>query len=109
MKVEDIDLIKIGSCLYDLHYVKKLKGDSNERLHGLIDCGDLWIKINNKYNVQKQLQTIIHESVHGIVEEIQLQTDEVHVERLSNAIYAFVIDNPILIQKILDYDKEKRK
>jgi len=100
---------KIGSSYYDVEYVGELKGESGQDLSGRIwQCNRL-IKIINTESYQSQLQTLLHESVHGLLWEYGIKDMEDVVEPLSNAFYGLMVDNPKYIQKILDYTKELKK
>ncbi len=107
MNITDINYLKVGSTLYDVNFVKKLKNERNDELYGHIDYCELNIDVCNKYPLLRQLQTILHETIHAIDDELGNDRTEKETNQLSNALYAFIIDNPIYIQMILDYQKEK--
>lgn len=99
---------KIGSSYYDVEYVDKLKGESGQDLSGRIFQATRSIKIMSE-SYQSQLQTLLHECVHGLLWEYGIKDMEDMVEPLSNGFYGLLIDNPKYIQKILDYTKELKK
>jgi hypothetical protein len=101
----NIKKVKIGSSRYDVEYVYDLK-KNDEDLSGRIFAANRLIKISSDSSYQNQLQTLIHESLHGICWEYAVKDIEDIVEPISNGIYALIIDNPKFIQKILDYTKK---
>ena len=105
----NIKKCKIGSSYYDVKYVDELKGENGRNLSGRIWEITRLIKIDNTESYQKQLQTLLHESVHGLLWEYGIKDMEDVVEPLSNAFYGLIVDNPKYIQKILDYTKELKK
>ena len=105
----NIKKCKIGSSYYDVKYVDELKGENGRDLSGRIWETIRLIKIDGTESYQKQLQTLLHEDLHGILWEYGIKDIEEVVEPLSNGFYALMIDNPRYIQKILDYAKELKK
>lgn len=96
-----IKKIKICSSIYDVKYKSKLVDEKNDRLFGEIKIGAQEIIIHNKSCGQKQLQTILHEAIHGISCEYRLDVTEDANERISNAFYAFMLDNKEFIKEII--------
>jgi len=95
-----IDKLKVCSSIYDIEYLNELK-DGNENLFGDIEYGFLKIRINKKYHSERQNQAILHEAIHGLNYEYQFNFNEKMIERLSNAFYAFLIDNKKFIHEII--------
>lgn len=95
-----IKSVKTCSSIYEVKYINGLK-DGNDVLFGEIDFGLLQIKIGNKYPIVRQRQALLHECIHAISYEHQLGFNEKMIERLSNAIYAFMIDNKEFINEII--------
>ena len=95
-----INKLKICSSFYDIECLDELK-DGNENLFGDIEYGLLKIRINKKYHIDRQKQAILHEAMHGINYEYQFGFNEKMIERISNAFYAFLIDNKEFIGKII--------
>ena len=105
----NIKKAKVGSSYYDVEYIDELKGESGRDLSGRIWETNRLIKIISTESYQKQLQTLLHECIHGICWEYGIKDLEDVVEPISNGLYALIIDNPKFIQKILDYTKELKK
>jgi len=99
---------KIGSSYYSIEYVDEIIEDGR-RLSGNIWEENRKIKVVTWECYQKQLQTLLHENVHGICWEYNIGSANTIVEPLSNGFFAFIIDNPKFIQKILDFAKKIKK
>ncbi len=97
-----IDKIKVCSSTYNVKPVENIQKKSGE-IFGDVDWDKLIIRIATKFPKQRQTQTILHEAIHVIEHEYQFKfEDEVLVERLSNALYAFMIDNKDYIREIIE-------
>jgi len=96
-----IDKLKICSSIYDVKLINNVQKKQGE-VFGDVDWDTLTIRIGSKFPKQRQLQTILHEGTHIIEHEYQIKfEDENVVERLSNAIYALIIDNKEFIKEIV--------
>lgn len=100
--------IKIGGSWYDIEYHKELRNDKNEKVMGFIYFDKKIIQIVNQFPEQTQLQTKFHESTHGIFNEYDMDGDEHDIVTFSNVFYAFIVDNPRLIKKILKCAEENK-
>ena len=96
-----ITKLKICSSIYNIEYINNLVDEHNGRLHGYIEPYNLKIQINKKYPIIKQNQSILHEAIHGINSEYGFDFKEEIVDRLSNAVFAFLIDNKKYIGEII--------
>jgi len=96
---------KIGGKYYDIEYVDELKDEKGNDLSGRIFQAYSLIKIR-KESYQSQLQTLVHENVHGFAWEYSIDDPEDWVAPISNALYTFIVDNPEFIKLILDYAKK---
>ena len=103
----NIKKTRVGSGFFDVEYVDELTGDNGNALSGRIWQSVHLIKILNTESYQNQLQTLLHENLHAMCWEyiVRVAEDEEIVEPLSNAFFAFIMDNPKFIQKILDFKK----
>ena len=109
MKVPKVKKLKIGSSWYDVKYVDDLRDEHNRLLFGEILQGSRLIKINRKHGYQTILQTLHHESEHGIMWEYGVDDVEDLVESISNGNFAFIIDNPEFIREILKHAGRMKK
>jgi len=98
-----VNKLKIISSIYQVKYVTELK-DYDDNLYGEITPNKLEIHINKTYPIERQLQTILHEGIHGVDFEMKLgiSKNETNLERLSNGIFAFLIDNKKFINEIIN-------
>ena len=100
--------VRVGSTFYNVRYSKEVLNEKGKSLLGDIDYKQR-IRISTDCPHQRQLQTLFHESTHGISEEWYLGFDEQEVTIVSNAVYSFIIDNPEYIREILRVNKEQAK
>jgi hypothetical protein len=107
----NIKKTRVGSGFYDVEYVDELIGDRGDALSGRIWQAQHLIRILNTESYQNQLQTLLHENLHAMCWEyvVKVEEDEEIIAPLANAFFAFVIDNPKFIQRILDYTKKLKK
>ena len=108
MKLPKIKKLKIGSSWYDIEYVDDLRDEENRVLLGRIYRSLRKIRINKSIcSYQSMLQTLHHESEHGIMWEYAIDDVEDLVEPMSNGHYAFIINNSEFIREILRYKVKK--
>lgn len=96
--------IKIGGLFYDVDYLDELKTKKDQDMYGEVLFGEVKIKINNTFPKMKK-QSILHESLHAISEQYDLRLNEVIIEKLTYALYAFLIDNKEYIGDIIASNK----
>lgn len=102
--------LKIGGLKYELVYVKDLKDTKdNSKLNGQIQWDDCRVDIDDAISKQKQNQVIVHEALHGILDDYCLEDNENIVRRIGHGIYEFIVDNGTLIKEIIKYDKKLKK
>jgi hypothetical protein len=94
--------LKVCSSIYEIEYKKEVKDERNSDLFGKIDYGELKIIVDKNYPILRQTQSVLHEGMHAIDHEYQFGFEEKTTERLSNAIYAFLIDNKKFINEIIN-------
>jgi len=105
-----IKKIKVCSSVYDVEYSEKAIIDNGSKiLFGNIEHGEMKVNVSGIYPYTKQLQTIHHECIHAIEVEYDIEIPESIVERLSNAFYSLIIDNPQFIKEILEDDLKNRE
>ncbi|MBS1007765.1 ImmA/IrrE family metallo-endopeptidase [Leuconostoc suionicum] len=94
--------IKVGGINYELIAKENLE-DKNESVWGFVEYESSKIYVRSNISKQKQLQTIIHESLHAMLHESGLDdyaNDEKIVTPLSNMLYQFLKDNPSLLNEL---------
>lgn len=102
--------IKIGGLKYKLVYVKDLRDSKdNTKLNGQINWDKCVIDIDKGISKQKQNQVVIHEGIHGILDDYCLTDDENIVRRIGHGLYEFIVRNPRFIRGIIEYDESLKK
>lgn len=94
--------IKVGGINYELIAKENLE-DKNESVWGFVEYESSKIYVRSNISKQKQLQTIIHESLHAILHESGLDdyaNDEKIVTPLFNMLHQFLKENPSLLNEL---------
>lgn len=100
-----IDTIRIGTFNYKVIFNDYPILLNNQEVYGLITYDKHEIKINNSLgDKQHQVQTLLHEVLHGIIREYDVDIkdldEEILVDKLSTALYQLLKDNNELINII---------
>lgn len=105
-----IESVKIGAMTYKINLVSDLhlgEGDERKDLHGQIWQDKLQIDVEADQNEQMRIATVLHESLHGILNHAG---HEDHSEQLIIALgfglVDFIRDNPELID-LLQHGERK--
>lgn len=87
--------IKIGSMVYRIEITNEPILMNCQECKGIIEYDDLVIRISDKIASQRQEETFIHEVLHGIIRErnLNLEDEEIIVEELSKGLYQVIRDN----------------
>ncbi|CEQ10678.1 phage protein [[Clostridium] sordellii] len=87
--------IKIGSMSYNVKITNEPIILDHQECKGIIEYDDLVIKISNKIAKQRQEETFIHEILHGIIRErnLEIEDEEILVDEISKGLYQFINDN----------------
>ena len=103
----DITEIKTLYSIYRVIYQKKVMLDNRAKL-GTISFNKSEIKISTKQLKQDQIETLFHEYIHILFEELEIEPlEEREVNALSRSLVKFIKENRELIEIILDYKGEK--
>lgn len=87
--------IKIG---YKVYMIESAKPNlSVEDYYGTINYGEEKIYLRDSNSEEQNVQTLIHEVLHGISEFYLLGMEEKEVALLSNALYTVLKDNNLKI------------
>ena len=104
MKQLDIKKQKICGSYYNVQYVENLRDpEDNHKLDGRITEKNHLIQIENSLDFQGKLQTILHEDIHSIVWQFEIENAEKFIVQITNGIFALIVDNPEFIKKILKF------
>lgn len=91
---------KIGGLTYKIKFIGQVKDKEDNEFWGIIEPHNLEIKICSKCPKERQMLTIVHETLHGISNEYDLNLSENKITRLGSALFAFMKDNKKLIEEI---------
>lgn len=93
--------LKIISKRFTVEYVQEGEGDLTEDKMGLCDTLNqkIWIEEGLKYDTQKE--TVLHETVHAISDEMGLDLSEAQVSGTAKGMLAVLIDNPSFAKFLL--------
>lgn len=80
---------------YTIRFVKKARMDSEEE-YGICDFSKTEILVNRDFGKDHQKDTVIHEIVHAIDEDLDLGFSEKQVRNLGCALYQVFKANPKL-------------
>ena len=88
--------IKIGGLVYDVEHKADIKD-----YWGKVSYGERKIVLEKNWpNKTQELNTILHECIHGILEERGIKHKESLVLSLGNGLTALLKDNPKLLKHI---------
>jgi hypothetical protein len=97
--LKKIKEVKIPFSTYDVVYKKDVK-DMGKILYGDIDHNCEIIRVSERFSERRQIQTIVHETLHGINFDMGLPDVEKNVEMLAGTLIYFIQHNPELIEEI---------
>ena len=103
IKIEDIEQIRIIGKTFKLKLEDSLIHD-NELQYGLCEVGKCLISVSNSQCQEQKKDTLIHECAHAIADAMGVDVPEHHILVLSTGIYAWMRENPELIQWIMQND-----
>lgn len=98
--------LKIISKRFTVNYVPEGGGDLTGEQMGLCDTlGQLiWIEDGLEYDTQKE--TILHETLHAVSDEMGLNLTEEQVSGATKGVLAVLIDNPSFAKFLLKKEKK---
>jgi hypothetical protein len=86
--------VKIGGFEYEIVKSEIVLNPENDACYGTHEFTTLRINIAEKYAGQVQKATLIHEIIHAISDVYHLDFKESTVQKLGDALYQVIIDNP---------------
>ena len=97
--------ITIGAMLYEIEFTEGLssRGDA---MYGLLDPEKLKMAIDSSQPLQRQVLTVLHESLHAIDTQSALDLDETQVKVLAFQLMQLLRSNPGLIKEMLEVLKD---
>jgi Zn-dependent peptidase ImmA (M78 family) len=88
--------VNIMGTQYTVKREMNLASETNV-LYGHVDYENQLIKINDRLNTVRQTQVLMHESVHAISNELDINLDESQVSKLTLGFITFIKNNPEFI------------
>ena len=104
--------IRIAGVDYKVEYVNSLN-DGSKLCYGMIDFDKckIFLNTNETYDHQKMSIVLLHEILHGIIEnaefQIEIEEEEKLVRMLSRGLYQVLQDNGRKLFDIVDKQDEK--
>lgn len=92
--------VKILYKKYNIEIVDNLHDESND-LYGQIEYIQQEIRLNSGSSEEQQKATLIHEVIHGLDEMYNIGLKEKQVEKLGNAFYMLIRDNPDMFKEVI--------
>lgn len=93
-----MDSVNLGGTHYKIKTIKNLS--KKKRLHGQILYDECVIELNATDNKQLYANTLLHECLHGIFADRDLEQSEKLVNGLSNGLIQLFRENPELVEMI---------
>lgn len=107
-----IDNVRIGSITYPVTETAEPIIVDNAVCYGAIDYVKPLIQINANCGAHKPA-TLMHEIMHGIVNEYRIEYvpagDEKAIDLIAKGILNVLIDNPQLIEQVTNYKVSKQQ
>ena len=103
--------VKIGALYYRVTQVSENELVANSI--GDVDKRQLHIQVHEDLPECHQIETILHECIHVVLDELELPKEEEVVSRVSQALVAGILDNPfwarLIVNKLLSEKKKCEK
>ena len=101
-KAPRVRSVQIGGFVYAVEYIADLRDDDG-KLDGRIHHGKTRIQLETALGDQALDQTLIHETLHAIFNQMGnlYLIKETELDALAHHLYQFIRDNPRLIRRIL--------
>lgn len=98
-----VGTIKFGKTRYLIKYLLEVKNDTR---FGECDTGAQEIRVSNKYPILRQKQTLMHEIIHLILNEMGVNHREEIAGVLGIGLTQIIMDNKELIKEFLELEEE---
>ena len=91
------DKIKVGGTVYDIVFIKPKPGKlCVTKNWGEICLDECKIYISSDVDTQRQWQILMHEVIHAIEADNDMDSAECYIQTISCSFYAFLKDNNLL-------------
>jgi len=101
--------IKIISKRFTINYVPEGTEDLSEEKMGLCDTLNQTIWIQNDLKEDTQRETLLHEILHAISDEMGLNLAEAQVAGIAIGVLAVLMDNPSFAKFLLKKEKKTKE
>lgn len=97
----DVLNVKIGYRNYGLKFEDAIYTDEPKELYGEIKYDDEVIRISKKFSLKQQAATILHEVLHGIDEDREIDLTEKQVSQISIGLFDVMAKNSQLFKETI--------
>lgn len=101
--------IKVISKRFTIHYVPEATGELSDEKMGLCDTlnQNIWVQDDLKEDTQRE--TLLHEILHAISDEMGLNLTEEQVAGTAIGVLAVLMDNPSFAKFLLKKEKKTKE
>ena len=109
MMIKRPERVKVISKRFTIHYVPEGTGELSEEKMGLCDTfhQNIWVQDDLKEDTQRE--TLVHEVLHAISDEMRLELTEQQVAGAAIGILAVLMDNPSFAKFLLKKEKQVKE
>lgn len=93
--------LRIGGTFFEMVERPEIRDAQNNDQWGYVDFTHNQIVISSDACKARKHQTILHEVVHALGQEYDLEFNESQVERFSNGLYAFMMNNQKFVREVM--------
>ncbi len=97
--------IKIVGKRFRVQYLPEVTNDAGEPCYGTSDVTKQLILIEDGMPHERERDTLLHECIHAIDDQLNMGLDEDQVARLATTILALLLDNPAFARYLLEREK----
>lgn len=102
--------IRISGITYDIVDVYGLlDAEKAKKLNGCISYDQSKIEIESSLSDQIKMVTLLHEVIHGILSQAEMEHEEKLISVLGYGVCGFIQDNADFITSIIDHGRDARK
>ena len=92
--------VYISGVVYDVEM--RDDGLFNENYYGMIDHPSQTIYVNSTVPFARQVETLLHEAIHGIDDRAFLELDERQVRVVASGLYTLFMENEEILTALFD-------
>lgn len=99
--------IRIGPRTFQVSWQRGLHDRRQRRADGVIRYGPQVIVLHSSIRGFNVVDTLLHECVHGVCDQMEIKLSERQVERLSTGLALFLLDNSDLLTFLVGESAKK--